>query len=182
LSVRLDGIAILRAVARHPGLFCDVGAAVDKAALAILTAQLKARTFDLARLKRTRKALSAELMAAILKALPATLLKALAARIDPHRPKHTTGRASRTRSHLMALASGAATPAPEEGAARKPTPRSATTTTKGAKESTTSRPGKRKARSAKTPTMKQHLVAKSFWATSVMAKPERLSSSARRPM
>ena len=173
----LDGFAILRAVARQSELFSDVRAAVDKAALAILTAQLKARTFDLARLKRTRKAVGAKMLAAILKELPATVAKALAAQIDPHRPSYATGSAPRARSHVMALARGAATPAPERQGASKRKARSAKSTSKRTSKST--RTGR--SRSTKNQVPGEDLIAKGFWATSVMAKPRRQSGSARKP-
>src|SRR5262245_61115869 len=117
MSIRLDGFAILRAVARHAELFCDARSAVDKAALAILTAQFKAKRCDLGRLRRTRKALGAGELARILKHLPDAVPKSLIDRIDPHHPKKTNGSAARARSRVMTLASGAAAP---EQASRGP--------------------------------------------------------------
>ena len=169
MSSRLNGFAILRAVVGHPELFSDVRASVDKAALAILTAQLKARTFDLHRLKRTRKALGADTLALVLKHLSDTVPKSLIDRIDPHHPKKTTGRAGWARSHVMALASGAVTP--EQGLPG-PIKRKARSAKKR---------NKRRNRSRKKPRPQEDLIGQGFWATSVMAKPQRLSRSARKP-
>jgi hypothetical protein len=172
LKKRPDGFAILRAVARHAEVFADVRAVVDKAALAILTAQLKARTCDLDRLKRTRKALGADTLALILKALPAAVPRSLAARIDPDRRKHAAGSAARTRSrvisHVMALAGGAATPAKARPGPGKTQARSANAGTKrGSKGSNASA-----SKGGKAPRPEDR-IAKGFWATSVMAKPQR---------
>jgi hypothetical protein len=183
--MRLDGFAILRAVGSQSELFSDVRAAVDKAALAILTAQLRARTFDLAQLRQTRKAVGAKVLAAIIKELPAAVPKALAARIDPHRPSYATGSAGRARSHVMALASGAATPAPERPRANKRKASSAKSTSKRTSKrtskSTSKSPRTGRSSSTRKQTAGKDLITKGFWATSVMAKPQRQSGSARKP-
>jgi hypothetical protein len=151
MSIRLDGFAILKAVVGHSELFSDVRTAADKAALAILAAQLKAETFDLDRLKRTRKALGADVLVLALEHLPDNVSKSLIARIDPHHRKHATGSAAWARSHIMALAGGVAAPEPKRGATMKN--------------------GARPAR--KRPRPEQGFIGENFWATSVMAKPQR---------
>jgi hypothetical protein len=151
MSIRLDGLAILKAVVGHSELFSDVRTAVDKAALAILAAQLKAETFDLERLKRTRKTLGADVLALALEHLPDNIPKSLIARIDPHHRKHATGSAAWARSHVIALAGGAAAPEHKRGEPVK----------NGAS------PARKK------PRPEQDLNGEGFWATSVMAKPQR---------
>jgi hypothetical protein len=169
VSARLDGFAILRAVAGDSELFCDVRAAVDKAALATMTARFRARTFDLDRLRRTRKALGADLLARILEHVPDAVLRSLIGRIDPHHPMSATGGAGWARSHVMALASGAATPRQEQAVPTKtPITRKASSAKSRSKRKEKPRP-------------EGDLAAEGFWAASVMAKPRRLPRAGRKP-
>ena len=156
--MRLDGFAILKSVAGHAELFPDARDAVDKAALNILAAQFKAKTFDLDRLKRAYKVLGADTLSLALDHFPDTLPKAIIRRIDPHHP-HAAGGAAAIRSRVVALASGAAKP-----------------------EAKPEKPAKRKEGSTKVkykPKRKGDTIAESFWATSVMAKPQRSSKPRR---
>jgi hypothetical protein len=141
-------------------LFSEARDAVDKASLNILAAQFKAKAFDLDRLKRTYKALGPDTLSLVLEHLPDTLPKALVSRMDPYYPHATDGAASK-RSHLVALASGAAKP-----------------------EAKPEQPVKKKAASVNDkiePKSKDDSIAESFWATSVMAKPQRSSKTRRSP-
>src|SRR5262245_38526245 len=110
--MRLNGFAILKSVADHAELFSDARDVVDKAALNILAAELKAKTFDLDRLKRTCGALGADTLALVLQHFPDTVPKTLIGRIDPHHPKVASDNANWMRSHIVALASGVAKPEP----------------------------------------------------------------------
>jgi hypothetical protein len=151
--MRLDGFAILKAVAGHAELFSDARDIVDKAALNILAAQLKAKTFDLDRLKGAQKAVGPDTLALVLEHLPDSIPKALVARIDPHHPKAGDGSAPWMRSHVVALAKGETRPTPK--------PQASTKTKADA------------GRGKKRPKPEDDFVVQDFWATSVMAKPSR---------
>jgi hypothetical protein len=111
--MRLDGFAILKSVADHVGLFSDARDVVDKSALNILAAQIKAKTFDLDRLKKTCSALGSDTLALVLQHFPDTVPKMLISRIDPHHAKAGTDNVNWMRSHIVALANGAAKPEPK---------------------------------------------------------------------
>lgn len=129
----LDGFAVLKSVAGHAELFSDARDAVDKAALNILAAQFKAKTFDLDRLKRACRILGADTLSLALDHFPDTLPKALIRRIDPHRP-HDAGGGAWMRSHIVALASGAAKP---EAKRKKPAKKKAGSVTDKTSQSQT---------------------------------------------
>jgi hypothetical protein len=74
---------------------------------------LQAKTLDLDRLKRTRKALGTDTLALVLEHLPDSIPKALIGRIDAHHLKAATESPAWTRSHVVALATGAAKPEPK---------------------------------------------------------------------
>ncbi len=149
--MRLDGFAILKSVAGHAELFSNARDAVDKAALNILAAELKVKTFDLDRLKRTCTVLGTDTLALVLEHFPDTVPKALVGRIDPHHPNAATENAAWTRSHVVALATGAV----------KPEPKPQLTKTNAV------------SKAKKKPKPQDDVIAESFWATSVMAKRRR---------
>jgi hypothetical protein len=153
--MRLDGYAILKSVAGHAELFSDARDAVDKAALNIVAAQFKAKTFDLDRLKRACEALGTKMLALVLEHLPDKIPEALVDRIDPHHPRAADGSGPWAREHVMSLASGKAKPEP------KPLTRKKAGSAKGKKK----------------PKPEDDFVVEGFWATSVMAKPKRRSKS-----
>jgi hypothetical protein len=150
--MRLDGFAILKSVAGHADLFSDARDIADKAALNIVAIQLKAKTFDLDRLKQAHKALGADTLALILEHLPDSVPSTLVARIDPHHPKSADGSAPWKRSHVVALASGSAKPEPKSLASVK--------TKAGSRSKNKQQP-------------QDNFVVEGFWAASVMAKPAR---------
>jgi hypothetical protein len=153
--MRLDGFAILKSIAEDVDLFSDTRDVVDKAALNILTAQLKAKTFDLDRLKRTCSAIGADTLALVLQHFPDAVPKTLIGRIDPHHAKARTDNANWMRSHIVALASGAAKPEPKPQVTETKTP------SKGKKK----------------PKSEEEILANSFWSSSVMATPQRSSKT-----
>jgi hypothetical protein len=153
--MRLDGFAILKSVADHVELFSDARNVVDKAALNILVAQLKTKTFGLDRLKQTCSALGADTLALVLQHFPDTVPKMLVSKIDPHHAKAGTDNVNWMRSHIIALASGAAKPEPKPQANPTKTP------SKGKKK----------------PKSEEDILANSFWSTSVMATPRRSSKT-----
>ena len=62
----LDGFAILKSVGGNAELFSEARDVVDKAALNILAAEFKAKTFDLDHLKRAYKILGADTLSLVL--------------------------------------------------------------------------------------------------------------------
>jgi hypothetical protein len=155
----LDGFAILKSVAGHAELFSEARDAADKAALNIIAAQFKAKTFDLNRLKRAGKALGADNLALVLEHLPDSIPKALLRRIDPYHPKASSGSAAWMRSHVAALAGGTALPEPKPQAPAKT---------------------KTDSKIKKKPTQEDDIIGDNFWATSVMARPARSSRTPRK--
>lgn len=152
--MRLDGFAILKSVADNVELFSDARDVVDKAALSILAAQLKAKMFDLDCLKQTCSALGIETLTLVLQHFPDSVPKTLVSKIDPHHAKVATDNVNWMRSHIVALASGEATPEPKPA-------------------SETKKPSKGK----KKPKSEQDILAESFWSTSVVATPRRSSKT-----
>lgn len=146
-ATRLNGFAILKSVADHEELFSGARDVVDRAALNIVTTELKAQAFDLDRLQRTCGALGSDMLALVLEQVSDAVPKMLIARIDPHHPKMPTDNVKWMRPHIMALACGAAKPEPKpQLSGAKPRGK-----------------GKKPAKS------EEDILAESFWSTSVMA-------------
>jgi hypothetical protein len=156
----LDGFAILKYVAAHAEQFADARDSVDEAALNILAGQFQAGTFDLGQLKRLCKALGGETLSLVFEHVPDEVPQSLIGRIDPHHPKADAGDAAWARSHVVALGSGKAKPEPKPKAAAKKA---------GA------------AKSKKKSKPEDDFVIENFWASSVMAKPARLSKPRGKP-
>jgi hypothetical protein len=154
----LDGFAILKSVAGHADLFFEARDIADKAALNIVAAEFKAKTFDLNRLRRACKVLGTDNLVLLLEHLPDSIPKALVRRIDPHHPKASSGSAAWMRSHVAVLAEGAAMPEP------KPQAKAKTASPKIKKK----------------PKPEEDFPGDNFWAESVMAKPARLSRTPRK--
>jgi len=152
--MRLDGYAILKSVAGHAELFSDARDAVDRAALNILQAQFRAKTFDLDGLKRACNALGDETIALVLEHLPDKVPETLIERIDPHHPRDAANRGHFARAHVVALATGEAKPELKPQAQAK------------------TKSGSAKGKKLKA---EDNFVGENFWAESVMAKPTRLS-------
>ncbi|TNC15156.1 hypothetical protein FF100_06240 [Methylobacterium terricola] len=104
MALEIDGLAVLCAIAEAPEAFPAIRSDVTKAAHALVTKQLKAKTLDLAGLRAVRNALGPQPLALIVDGLKDAEVKALATRLDKHHPDLKDGPAVAHRRHLMALA------------------------------------------------------------------------------
>ncbi|MBK3400675.1 MULTISPECIES: hypothetical protein [Methylobacterium] len=123
MALEIDGLAVLCAIAEAPEAFPAIRSDVTKAAHALVTKQLKARSLDLPGLRAVREALGPQPLALIVDGLKDAEVKALATRLDKHHPELKDGPAVLHRRHLMALAG---TLAPVAAPAAKPKPVNAT--------------------------------------------------------
>ena len=123
MALEIDGLAVLCAIAEAPEAFPAIRSDVTKAAHALVTKQLKAKSLDLPGLRAVREALGPQPLALIVDGLKDAEVKALATRLDKHHPELKDGPAVLHRRHLMALAG---TLAPVAAPAPKPKPVKAT--------------------------------------------------------
>ncbi|SFU78715.1 hypothetical protein SAMN02799631_02291 [Methylobacterium sp. 174MFSha1.1] len=127
MALEIDGLAVLCAIAEAPQAFPAIRSDVTKAAHALVTKQLKAKTLDLAGLRAVREALGPQPLALIVDGLKDAEVKALVTRLDKHHPDLKDGPAVAHRRHLMAIAadldpvaSPAAKPKPAKAPAKAP--------------------------------------------------------------
>ncbi|KMO10526.1 hypothetical protein [Methylobacterium platani] len=104
MALEIDGLAVLCAIAEAPEAFPAIRSDVTKAAHALVTKQLKAKTLDLPGLRAVREALGPQPLALIVDGLKDAEVKALATRLDKHHPELKDGPAVTHRRHLLALA------------------------------------------------------------------------------
>ncbi len=104
MALEIDGLAVLCAIAEAPEAFPAIRSDVTKAAHALVTKQLKAKTLDLAGLRAVREALGPQPLALIVDGLKDAEVKALVTRLDKHHPDLKDGPAVLHRRHLMAIA------------------------------------------------------------------------------
>ncbi|GJD64235.1 hypothetical protein [Methylobacterium frigidaeris] len=104
MALEIDGLAVLCAIAETPEAFPAIRSDVTKAAHALVTKQLKAKTLDLPGLRAVRSALGPQPLALIVDGLKDAEAKALVIRLDKHHPDLKDGPAVAHRRHLMALA------------------------------------------------------------------------------
>lgn len=119
MALEIDGLAVLCAIAEAPEAFPAIRSDVTKAAHALVTKQLKAKTLDLVGLRAVREALGPQPLALIVDGLKDAEVKALVTRLDKHHPDLKDGPAVLHRRHLMALAADL-DPVPAPAAKPKP--------------------------------------------------------------
>jgi len=119
MSIALDGFEVLRAIGQHADVFKPVRAEVDKAARALVTKCLKAKSVDLHALRDIARALGDDAFALLLDGLKEAEVKSLLTRLDKHFAELKTGTAAARRQRLKALVDGKAEPAPPAKAAKK---------------------------------------------------------------
>jgi hypothetical protein len=126
MTVALNGFEIVRAVGDNPSIFADARDQVQKAALAIVGAQLKCKTLDLPKVGEVRKALGAATFTLVLEHLSEKPLAAITKKIDQHCSEQKGAASSWQRKHIDALASGHIAPAdkPARPLAKKKAPAS----------------------------------------------------------
>ena len=81
MALEIDGLAVLCAIAEAPEAFPAIRSDVTKAAHALVTKQLKAKTLDLAGLRAVREALGPQPLALIVDGLKDAEVKALVTRL-----------------------------------------------------------------------------------------------------
>jgi hypothetical protein len=112
MSIALDGFEVLRDIGKHADVFKPVRAEVDKAARALVTKCLKAKSVGLEALRDIARALGGDAFELLLDGLKDTEVKSVLTRLDKHFPEMKTGTAAARRQHLKALADGSADPSP----------------------------------------------------------------------
>ncbi|MFA5900078.1 MAG: hypothetical protein WC829_13325 [Hyphomicrobium sp.] len=125
MALALNGLEIVRSVIENPTVFTDVREQVQKAALAIVTAQFKSKTLDLDRVRAMRTAFGPETFTMLMEHLPDNVLTAVTKKIDAHNPGLKGATGNWHRKNIDALASGqapAAKPAKAAALQKKPTP------------------------------------------------------------
>ncbi|TGE02449.1 hypothetical protein [Methylobacterium nonmethylotrophicum] len=147
MALEIDGLAVLCAIAEAPEAFPAIRGDVTKAAHALVTKQLKAKSLDLAGLRAVRNALGPQPLALIVDGLKDAEVKALVTRLDKHHPDLKDGPALAHRRHLMALAADLE---PAAAPAAKPKPAKAPAKSSSAKSSAKSSSSARSS-SAKVP-------------------------------
>lgn len=111
MNVVIDSYGLLGAIGRHREAFSAIDELVKKQATALLTAQLKHKTLDLARYRSIVAAIGAEPFELFLDTADDKLLKAVAKKLDPHAGVTKKGDGDALRPHLVGLAKKSIEPA-----------------------------------------------------------------------
>jgi len=121
MRLDVDGFAILRIIGGHRDSFTAITADVGKAARALLVKQMAHKGTGLKTVRDIRAAVGAEAFSLIIDGMTEAQIKSLASRLDRHAAAAKAADGT-TRLHVLALAEGAAQPAPQPDVAAK-TPR-----------------------------------------------------------
>jgi hypothetical protein len=114
----LDGFGMLRSIGEHPESFPALSAEAGKAAIALITKQLKALT-DIASCHSLYQTLGPDLFQQALSNMKDSDVTAALKKLDKNHPEIKTGSAGWKRKHLYSLFEGTEQPAPDFKAARK---------------------------------------------------------------
>lgn len=106
MALKLDGLAVLRAMLAAPEAFPAVQADLAKAAGTLAVKQLKAPKLDVGALRAVRGAFGADSFALVVESLKDTELKTIVGRLDRHDPAMKTASGVERRRRLLALADG----------------------------------------------------------------------------
>lgn len=147
MTVALNGFEIVSAVGENPSVFSDVRVAVQKAALAIVGAQLKCKTLNLEKVGEVRRTLGASTFSLLLEHVPDKQLATITKKLDPHNSDLKGADGTWLRRRIDALASGAAEPVPKAAKA----------------------PAKKKAAAAKKKSNSRRITEENFYPTSMTA-------------
>lgn len=125
MTSTLDASSVLVAIGRNPTSFPDAHTELHKAAVAIVTAQLKSKSLTVSVLSAVRSALGSSQFELILDHFPASVISSVVKRLDPHHPDKASFDVHRSRKHICELAAGNATPTqqPEKRRASKRPPK-----------------------------------------------------------
>jgi hypothetical protein len=111
MNVVIDSYELLGAIGRHRHAFSAIDELVKKQAAALLTAQLKHKTLNLALYRAIVGAIGTERFELFLDTADDKLLKSMAKKVDPHASVTKTGDGDALRPHLVALAKKTIEPA-----------------------------------------------------------------------
>jgi hypothetical protein len=111
MNVVIDSYGLLGAIGRHRQAFSAIDELVKKQAAALLTAQLKHKTLDLALYRAIVAAIGTEPFELFLDTADDKLLKSMAKKLDPHAGVSKTGDSDALRPHLVDLAKKTIEPA-----------------------------------------------------------------------
>lgn len=106
MNVVIDSYRLLSAIGEHRQAFSAIDALVGKHAIAMLTAQLKHRSLELALYREIVKAVGAEPFELFLDTSDDKLLKAIAKKLDPHAAETKEGAGDDLRALLINLGAG----------------------------------------------------------------------------
>jgi len=115
----IDGSALLGAIASNRKAFSETQAAVDKAAVSIVIAQLKIKGLTVEQLKKVCAAIGEETFALILDRMDAKAISTLVGKLDKHHPERSTASPVWARGHVRALARGSVEPAEKQVTRRR---------------------------------------------------------------
>lgn len=104
MKVVIDSYGLLGAIGRHPEAFAGIDALVKKQATALLTAQLKHKSLDLATFRVIVSAVGAEPFELFLDTAEGKLLGSIAKKLDQHAPVTKSDDDDALRAHLINLA------------------------------------------------------------------------------
>jgi hypothetical protein len=113
MSTTINGAEILRTIGSNASAFSNAAVEIQKAALSIVAAQLKAKSLDCAGLSGLGQILGLSTFELVLDNLPDKTVAVLAKKLDPHHPDGKTASPSWNRKHLCALAAGETRPSPK---------------------------------------------------------------------
>lgn len=113
MSAILNVPVVLSAIGSNPNLFADAMAEMNKAAVAIVTVQLKSKGLSLPLLTQICRALGVRQFELTLDHLPPKAVTSLVKKLDPHHPDKGAADAIWGRKHVQALAVGDVGPASE---------------------------------------------------------------------
>ena len=117
MALALDGYFVLKRIGKNPKAFAGVKSDATKAAISLVSKQLK--TADLETLRGVRKALNEESFALVVDSFSDAQTKSLASKFDKHNTALKSVNADARRRHLLALATGAMEPAEKAARAKK---------------------------------------------------------------
>lgn len=113
MKVVIDSYKLLESIGQNPGVFSAIDVQVNKQAIALLTAQLKHKTLDLARYRDIASAVGAETFELFLDNVEFKMMKAIAKKVDPHSVTTKNGTDDELRVQLCRLATKLIEPTPK---------------------------------------------------------------------
>jgi hypothetical protein len=123
MPIDVDGFAIIRSILDNPGAFPDISTEINKAAVALVSNQLKARTTTFSTIRAVHQALGDDVLANVLDGLTDVAIKALIKKLDKDNPELEANNANWHRRQIVLLARGDAEPAKKAKPSPKATPR-----------------------------------------------------------